>query len=226
MALFERETDLVSSFKIHSRKFLNEICNKSISRYFIISEFDSYVGVADIIIGTYRPYLSRKNQRESINLNWVKPLQDFLLGQVFSFEDFKKRYNLSSNSARLWLDEYVDAGFISKNKQNIYLVKKEYEFITDNVIAIEAKLKNWRKALSQANRYRKFSDFSFVLLDESNAKAAIRNITLFKENNIGLITMNKESYQIHVLPEVKNFKKDVYSLRVNEAAYEHFVATI
>ena len=225
MEVFEREKDLVDAFRTNTKKFLREVLNKSVSRHFIIEEFDSYIGIADLVLGTYRPYLSKKTCRKSVNLNWIYPLINLKLDQAISIHEFMDKYNFSRKSAFLRLNEYIEAGFLVKSKTCQYLVVKEYEFVTDNVIAIEAKLKNWKRALLQARSYKKFSDFTYILLDESYANPAISNLEEFKVNNIGLITMKNNSFTIHYLPKKPNPKKDNYFIRINEAAYNYFSTT-
>jgi len=225
MKMFDREDELVEAFEDKTARFLEEILRKSVTRHFVISEFDSFIGVADLIVGTYRPYLSRKTVRESVNLNWLIPLLNFKKGQIIHLEEFIKSYSLSDRSAQKQLQEYVHAGFLVKLAPQEFEVLQEYEFITDQVIAIEAKLRDWKKALLQANRYKRFSDFSFVLLDEAHASPALANLAVFENLNIGLATMNKSNFKIHLMPLQKNLKKTEYFMRVNEEAYKYFTKT-
>ena len=53
--------------------------------------------------------------------------------------------------------------------------------------AFEMKLRNWKRALTQAYRYKSFSDYSYVMLDNSNIQPALKNIELFRRSNIGLL---------------------------------------
>ena len=220
--MFNQEVELVDAFSMNTEKFLKEIFNGSISGHFLLKEFDSYVGIADLVVGTYKPNLSRKVCREPVNLNWVHPLTDLRLNQRISVDEFKYKYNLSTKSSIKRLNEYVQSGFLKIIEVHQYIVTKEYEVITENIVAIEAKLKNWKRALFQAKRYKKFSDFAFVLLDESYANSAISNLEKFGADNIGLVTMNNTSFTIHHLPNKQNPKKQPYFIRINEAAHKHF----
>lgn len=56
--------------------------------------------------------------------------------------------------------------------------------------AFEAKLRDWRKALVQAYRYRAFSEYSYVVLDEAKAQAAVENLDLFERSSVGLVTVS------------------------------------
>ena len=71
------------------------------------------------------------------------------------------------------------------------------------IITIEVKLKNWKRALRQAYKYRSFSDIAFICMDEKNINPALKNIELFKKSNIGLISINdKNEVKIHYEPVV------------------------
>ncbi len=72
------------------------------------------------------------------------------------------------------------------------------------IITIEVKLKNWKRALQQAYKYRSFSDMAYICMDEKNIKPALENIELFEKSNIGLISMNKKGkIKIHHKPKMK-----------------------
>ncbi len=222
MEMFEKEKDLVEAFNLHTKKILKEILNRTVSRHFIIEEFDSHLGVADIVFGTYKPYLSKKSLRSPVNKNWIFPLTTFQLNEAVTLEQFCNKFGLSKNSANLRLNEYCEASFLRKDSKDTFTVVKKYEYVADSVIAVEAKLKNWKRALIQAQRYKKFSDFSFVLLDEHHSSSALSNLGLFDESNIGLITMNDSGYRIHHIPKKLNIKKEDYFVRLNETAYSYF----
>lgn len=61
------------------------------------------------------------------------------------------------------------------------------------IITIEVKLKNWKRALQQAYKYRSFSDIAYICMDEKNVKPALENLDLFKKCNIGLLTINSKN---------------------------------
>ncbi|MBE3045358.1 hypothetical protein IMZ48_22975 [Candidatus Bathyarchaeota archaeon] len=54
------------------------------------------------------------------------------------------------------------------------------------IIAFEMKIKNWKKAISQAHRYRYFSDRSIVVLPEDTADKAERHLPIFEHLGVGL----------------------------------------
>lgn len=67
------------------------------------------------------------------------------------------------------------------------------------VVAIEAKLRDWRRALVQAYRYLQFSTESWVLLDYARAASAIKERALFESCGIGLASFSSiGELHIHV----------------------------
>lgn len=59
-----------------------------------------------------------------------------------------------------------------------------------SIIAFEMKLKNWKRALIQAFKYRAFSNKSYVVIDEDKAHLALRNLEKFHRSNIGLLSVS------------------------------------
>lgn len=72
------------------------------------------------------------------------------------------------------------------------------------IITIEVKLKNWKRALQQAYKYRSFSDVAFICMDDKNINPALTNMDLFKKSNIGLISIDsKNKVKIHFEPVLR-----------------------
>lgn len=70
-----------------------------------------------------------------------------------------------------------------------------------SIIAIEFKLKSWKKTMKQAYRYRSFSCESYVFLDQDNIKSAKDNIDDFLRYNIGLCGIEENDIQIYYKPK-------------------------
>lgn len=79
------------------------------------------------------------------------------------------------------------------------------------VISIEAKLKNWKRALVQAYKYRTFSGKSYVYMDIDNINAPLENIDEFKKFNVGLAGVSKTGITVYYEPkEEKPFSEVLY----------------
>ncbi|MEG6570601.1 hypothetical protein [Thermoanaerobacterium thermosaccharolyticum] len=85
------------------------------------------------------------------------------------------------------------------------------------IIAIEFKLKNWRKAIKQAYRYKSFSYESYVILDQDFISTAKKNISEFQRFNIGLCGIGKDYIVVYNKPKPKkpfdlDLRNKVYEL--------------
>lgn len=218
--MFKKESELVTTFKKDfCESFLRKVDNKAIKRYLLLEEFDSQNGIADLVIGIYKPYAKKNRKRKSINLNWVTPLSNLTSYKEISLDEYAAIYGITNRTAKKHLDEFVEAEFLVCLEKNNYKFASYYKPVLETVISIEAKLKNWHQALKQAYRYKRFSNFSFVLLDYEHSNPAKKNIELFKKFNIGLIFLDKIGLNVYYLPRKQSrLKSDSYN-RVNELAY-------
>jgi hypothetical protein len=65
------------------------------------------------------------------------------------------------------------------------------------ILAFEMKLKDWRKALAQAMRYRYFADAAIVVLPPSAAACARQALATFREMRVGLWAFDQKTRRIH-----------------------------
>lgn len=65
---------------------------------------------------------------------------------------------------------------------------------TSNVkmVAFEAKVKNWKKAITQAAAYLKYADESYVVLPREFSEDAMNNKHLFTSSGVGLIVIDRQ----------------------------------
>lgn len=68
----------------------------------------------------------------------------------------------------------------------------------DEVIAFEAKLSNWHKALHQAWRNTSFANRAYVVLPRDRAAAALRHRQEFEERGAGLCLVDSVSLEVVV----------------------------
>ena len=73
----------------------------------------------------------------------------------------------------------------------------------NELIAFEAKLYDWKKAMNQAYRNTSFAHYSFVLLPFDTALKALAWETEFKKRNVGIYSLKKEEPIILLHPDKK-----------------------
>lgn len=218
---FSSEHLLVTTFLKNSKVFFSKATGRKLNRHYILKEFNSGYGVADIVLGSFTPYLSSRTLRNPIDSNWAVTLVDILDDELFTISDFASKYGVSKQTAQKKINQFVAAGFLKIKKQH-YSKFNDYKIAVDTSIAIEAKLKNWKQALNQARRYKRFANFSYVLLDSHFSSPAKQNIHLFQQHNIGLISMDGNKPIIHYSPKQMEVRENHYFYKLNEIVYDYF----
>lgn len=201
---FDSEFDLVNSLQFLVRKQFK----KSIG---FEREFDCGFGIADAIL------FECKKRKSALNLGQLTPAWAYTLKQLplktnFDANHISKISGASISLSKKAIKEFVDAGYCKQKENGIYVKIKEPENIVDTIKAVEAKLKDWKRALWQASRYKTFANESWVVLDKKHANPAIKNIDEFKRYNIGLATISIEGdYLVHFSPiEETHFSEIAY----------------
>jgi hypothetical protein len=149
-------------------------------------------GIADIVICSVDYPKIAENQtdiylsRSDINIYKIISGGSNITFDTIYDTTRSSRQSISDSLIKLISLEYI------KQVDNYFTIKKKYELPYRNSFAIEAKLKDWKRALNQAQRYKWFAEFSYVVLDEHFSQPAIRNIETFKKYNIGLATINTQ----------------------------------
>jgi hypothetical protein len=223
--MFDTEQDLVDTFQLLSCTFLRKLYGKPVSRHFALREFDSHHGVADIVVGTFKPYLSSRWTRKLVNENWIAPLYRLSDGSIIQIDTYMDQFCVSRRMARRQIQEYINASFLEPVSSDSFRVLRTYKPIVSDVVSIEAKLKDWKKALSQALRYRRFSEYVFVLLDEDYIWPALKCLELFEDSNVGLISLEAGMGDLHFhhIPDCMSQKQNYSYNRLNELAYSYFL---
>ena len=125
---------------------------------------------------------------------------------VIALISILKNKSVSINQARDFVIMQEVEGLVGR--PDILLKSKK----SKKIITIELKLKNWKRALAQAYKYKSFSDISYVCMDESNINSVLKHVDMFKKYNIGLITISKnKKVKIFYKPNIAEpYVKDLY----------------
>lgn len=191
---FKSEDSMVSFFK---EKFISNLGIKDNSK--ILEEVNLGFGIADLVISELNDTLQLKNRRplNSVDIGVYKIIERRKEVTVKSVSEITKCNKRQINES---FEKLIGGSYIQKY-DSYYRFSNKYELSFKKSIAIEAKLKNWKRALMQAYRYKWFADYSYVVLDNAHMKSAVENICLFKQYNIGLVSISIEGdFTKHFVP--------------------------
>lgn len=216
------EYHLVECFLLHRNSFFSKVTNENTKRKFVVSEFNSSFGVADVVMGTYKRSFSAKNVRSVVDPSWVGVVNAWSKDEERVVAEIAAAQGVGVATVRKKIHEFVEATLVKRLNSGKYVIHEDYRIIIETSVAVEAKLRDWKKALRQARRYRKFANFSFVLLDEEHCVVALRNIDEFRRYGIGLASLGRSNVSVYYSPERHNPPDGLNVYKLNECAYYYF----
>lgn len=198
---FENESTLVNVF------------SKSIKlsdKGFIVFEFKTTNGITDVVLCKLRKDWRRYWKIGEIDPRWLYALIKLPYRKNFSTEEFSKVAGASKARSRVALNQYTNKGYclsIGKGKwRKLYQPRP----IVNRICSVEAKLSNWKRALTQAFNNYSYSNESWVLLDSNYAESALENLEKFKRLNVGFATVNGGGgVETHFIPKSITCKSKV-----------------
>lgn len=105
---------------------------------------------------------------------------------------------------KVFLKYLEENGYIKISKNHIEVIKK-VDLATKNLVAIEAKLYDWKSGIEQAFRYKDYATKVYVALDSDNIEKVDKEI--FKENNIGLLSVSEDEVKEIIKCKKEKVKK-------------------
>lgn len=204
---FKRELDLVKTFS----QFLEQ--GGLPSETYVMHEFESGHGIADIVVfGT-----SNLSQQSAAYFAKIPPRYAVIFGQnllptQFSAQQFSDMTGAGMGASVRVLNLLVKHGVLKVIGKGIYEQLVKLMSPVGCIVSIEAKLRDWQRALRQAYRYREFSNQSWVLMDAGRVAPALQNLQQFTRAGVGLASINTSGELfIHYEPAaVQSFSESRY----------------
>ncbi len=198
--MFTSEKELVNSLKANYAS----ICDwkTKTSNTSVLEEVDLGFGVADLVIAKLQKQTAQTTEKltyfDTVIYRIIETNRTVTLNQL---KEITKADTVALNRS---LNKLIKDSYINKT-DSLIKFRKSYKGISTNTIAIEAKLKNWKRALNQAFRYKWFAEKSIVVLDSHYINPALKNIEMFKSLNVGLAEINKTgTLTLHFNPQKTN----------------------
>ena len=142
----------------------------------------------------------------------MTPVDNYFLISIFSFinerqqasfSEIKEAFQFSSEKVRKYVFELANLCLVEVKNKVIKIIKNIFNYKLGVTFSIEAKLKDWKEAFIQAQRYQYFSDYSYAALP----KDRIKNIdfNLYAKSGIGVLAIDGKTVD-EVLPPIKSSK--------------------
>lgn len=150
----------------------------------LLQEVDLGYGVADIVLTHTAGNLVKRDI--FLNLIEIRLLKVISRSPGITIELISERTKLNRKKMLHAITNLINLNLVQIKNDEVY-PQNEYVRTVTKTIAIEAKLKNWQRALKQAYRYKWFSHKTFVCLPVNSINPALKNIERFKRMGVGLL---------------------------------------
>lgn len=136
------------------------------------------------------------------------------------YPDLLKRTNLSNHFLKYNVLKTLEScGYIKEVDGNRFFKVNGWVPLAKEVIAIEAKLQDWRRGFIQANRYKSFADKVYLAIPECYLHRVNRELLI--SQNIGLIALSDDTKTIK--EEIKPSKNMLFVEDKRNYVAEHYL---
>lgn len=128
--------------------------------------------------------------------------------QPMSFNDLSSSVSMSKSYLKYHLLRELElAGYIKKIDNEYFYKINGWVPLVQEMVAIEAKLKDWKRGFIQANRYKSFADKSYLAILAKHSH--LIDTKLLITHNIGLFLVSDDGKQAEevITPTLKNIAK-------------------
>lgn len=115
-----------------------------------------------------------------------------------SVNDLVNHFSYDKTKIQNYLKQLDSYGIAHEKNNHIMLNKKIFGLNLGKIISIEAKIKDWKSGILQAQRYLMFSDYSYLALPKDRINIA--NTDELVESGIGLLAVSALSIEEVVPP--------------------------
>lgn len=168
---------------------------------YIVRELRGGNNIADVV---YTTDINRSNVVFDEYFNAYYYFNGIYNHKRVNFDDVRILDEKVSKKFYQFLRELEELGYIKIDGNYITSIKK-IDAVTKNFIAIEAKLSDWRAGLEQAIRYKQYANEVYVAISSEYVSKVDRN--LFKEMNIGLMSVSEEKLKISIRARKQQVEK-------------------
>ena len=192
--------------------------------FYSLREIGVGYGIADLVL-INKGKINIENCRARKNNNQFSPLlnENFFKTLRYipdeesenkhaTFSDIAESSCLSKSYLKYKILTFLEShGYVKQDKDNFYLKVNGWIPIAQEIIAIEAKLCNWRRGALQANRYKAFAHKVYLAIPES--KEHIVDKDYFMKHEIGLMvidTKRKNKKIVIDCPSKEPFNKNKF----------------
>jgi hypothetical protein len=183
---FDSEQDLVDAFE-------SAFGQSQSDKWIWMREFSTCAGVADLVGVRLANEPGSQAALAQVPAKWAYALRSLPFKSEFTLDYVAELGNVSHSAARSILRIFGAYGLCEQiASTNAWLKITEVEPIADRIVAVEAKLRNWRRALYQAAQHLDYASHSWVVLDQDALNNARLHKDEFESRSVGLAGLSTD----------------------------------
>ncbi len=209
-----KELELLHSFK--DSDFFEEYTSNLVGNYTFLEEPYTGFGFPDMVLLVWNDKIQKNwnSERNNLTVNDIKIVQHlYNCNEGRTIVDMVAELGFSERQLIKILTNLNLANIVENHADYWHLNAIEDIFFVENIVTIEAKLKNWRKALQQAANSEYFSSQVFSLFPDNTINNELLNC--YSNTDIGVITYN-QNYEIVKPANRKNLPITINGWLFNE----------
>ena len=141
------------------------------------------IGIPDVSFN-----IGANSRLTPINNYFMLSILDFITQKhIVSFSEIKDEYFLSLDKTRQYVFALEELGLVKIKNKSVQIIKNVFLTKLGTTFSIEAKIKDWKEAYLQAQRYLCFSDYSYIALPDKYIHNV--NFDCFIESGIGILAI-------------------------------------
>jgi hypothetical protein len=162
-----------------------------------LREFSTSCGIADLIGVSVAPaHSTSATCKTSLGLvppGWAYALRRLPSHVPFTLDDLAELANVSTSSARSILKIFNETGFCAPVAESRAWIKAFDPMpVATRIVAVEAKLRDWRRALYQAVQHADYATQCWVVLDQTALNNAQQHDDEFEHRGVGLAGLSAD----------------------------------
>jgi predicted transcriptional regulator len=214
--------------KTKEYQFLNEFLNTNFLTSYVDNEAFNYtliqepftgLGYADLVIVVWKKdiYTKWHPERNKLIKDDIKILHHLYSCRKYKqVSEIKNELGYSEKNISKSLSRLDMAGLIKFSKNGKFKALKKSEiFYLEKIISIEAKLKDWRRALDQAINNSYYASESYTLFPQK--VITDKMLDTYKETNVGIISFSCD------LTVIKKARKNTIPANMNAWLFNEYI---
>lgn len=189
----KQNNKILSEFEMVS--WLAEGLKSEFSTDAFAREFAVGYGIADLVFA--RSFISKNNQLDRRPISNYYALMLYLgleEDAPFTVKEARSSTRASDSTTQSAIAYLLKDGYIEQIGKGTYIKSYVMEKPALKLVAIEAKLRDWKQGIMQARRYKSFTDESYLALLARYEKNV--DYSLLDTHDIGLILVDEANGQI------------------------------